>query len=413
MFIPAPTPPISFLSSSLVIMSIMLLLFRGNNVTQRIKRALDDLAREIGKELRRKKQQKFGIRNPVPVPVAVPVRNGSWNVCKQFKRSFSSCPYNFSGRAHCRPFKFRFMNMRFKLFKHYQTRSMRLMTRWGGMRGHFVQNNLQNQLRARFLEQRPARNLGMGVRLMYGLRDECNDDNKDIRSFHPTKVGVRKASSSTAVPLEVARTIPSLLRLNLSLTPQHHEAALRLANEVPEPEIETVGCYVDFPLNAHLTIPSATFLTDEVLLEVMDNLHNFERQVAELKQDLTKLFDLGELPIKYLVNKNVIRVYFANCDRIQLESLLRDKNIQGGIIHEDMSCRIAVDDSPPVTDTDILSSFGSSSMSMSSAASSDIFSEELAEPLNCDNVVRPTVMEPSNEVRISDYESDEYYWVSA
>lgn len=170
------------------------------------------------------------------------------------------------------------------------------------------------------------------------------------------------------------------------------------------------GCYVDFPINAHLTIPSATFLTDEVLLEVMENLQNFERQLAELKLDLTRLFDLGELPIKYLVNKNVIRVHFPNCDRLQLESLLRDKNIQGGIIYEDSSLRYAVDDSPTVTDSDILSTFRSSSMSL---ASSDVFSEELAEPLSFENVVRPSAMETGQGVRISDNESDEYYWVSA
>lgn len=69
-----------------------------------------------------------------------------------------------------------------------------------------------------------------------------------------------------------------------------------------------------------------------------------------------------------------------------------------------------MDDSPTVTDSDILSTFGSSSMSL---ASSDVFSEELAEPLSFENVVRPSAMETGQGVRISDNESDEYYWVSA
>lgn len=391
-------------------MSLALLLFRGRNVTQRIKKALDELAREISRELRRKQHQKFGNRNPVPVPVAVPVRNRSWTLCHEFRRHFSTCPYNFNGRAHIRPFKFRFLNIHLKFFKNYQTKPFRQINRWGGFRDHFTHNHLQNQLRARFLNQQPARNLGMGVRLLYELREDgCKQPDDHTKPFHPTKVIVRNASRAAVDP-RMAKIVPSLIRLNLSLSPQHHETALRLATESKDETYVSQGCYVDFPINAHLTIPSATFLTDEVLLEVMENLQNFERQLAELKLDLTRLFDLGELPIKYLVNKNVIRVHFPNCDRLQLESLLRDKNIQGGIIYEDSSLRYAVDDSPTVTDSDILSTFGSSSMSL---ASSDVFSEELAEPLSFENVVRPSAMETGQGVRISDNESDEYYWVSA
>lgn len=396
-------------------MSLALLLFREGNVTRRIKKALDELARQISRELRRKQHQRFGTRNPVPVPVpvpvAVPARNRSWNVCQEFRRRFSTCPYNFNGRAHIRPFKFRFLNIHLKFFKNYQTKPFRHVNRWGGFRDHFTHNHLQNQLRARFLNQQPARNLGMGVRLLYELREDGCKPDEPSKPFHPTKVSVRNASRAAVDP-RMAKTVPSLIRLNLSLTPHHHEAALRLASEPKHESYVSQGCYVDFPINAHLTIPSATFLTDEVLLEVMENLQSFERQLAELKLDLTRLFDLGELPIKYLVNKNVIRVQFPNCDRVQLESLLRDKNIQGGIIYEDSSLRYAVDDSPPVTDSDILSTFGSSSMSMS-LASSDVFSEELAEPLSFENVVRPSAMETGHGVRISDNESDEYYWVSA
>lgn len=391
-------------------MSLALLLFRGRNVTQRIKKALDELAREISRELRRKQHHKFGNRNPVPVPVAIPVRNRSWTLCHEFRRHFTTCPYNFNGRAHIRPFKFRFLNIHLKFFKNYQTKPFRQINRWGGFRDHFTHNHLQNQLRARFLNQQPARNLGMGVRLLYELREDgCKQPDEGIKPFHPTKVTVRSASRAAVDP-RMAKVVPSLIRLNLSLSPQHHEATLRLATESKHETYVSQGCYVDFPINAHLTIPSATFLTDEVLLEVMENLQNFERQLAELKLDLTRLFDLGELPIKYLVNKNVIRVQFPNCDRLQLESLLRDKNIQGGIIYEDSSLRYAVDDSPTVTDSDILSTFGSSSMSL---ASSDVFSEELAEPLSFENVVRPSAMETGQGVRISDNESDEYYWVSA
>lgn len=393
-------------------MSLSLLLFRGRNVTQRIKKALDELAREISREIRRKQQQGYGLRNPVPVPVAVPARNRPWNVCQQFRRHFSTCPYNFSGRAHCRPFKFRFINIHLKFFKNYQTRSLRHVARWGangGFRDHFTHNHLQNLLRHRFLNQQPSRNLSMGVRLLSQLKEDRVLLTEMVNTFHPTRAGRRHASSASVAPF-YEPVVPSLIRLNLLLTPQHHDAALQIATE-PRQELVSQGCYVDFPINAHLTIPTATFLTDEVLLEVMDNLQSFEKQLAELKLDLARLFDLGELPIKYLVNKNVLRVHFPNCDRVQLEALLRDKNIQGGIIYEDMSLRY-VESSPTVTDTDILSSFGLSSMLMS-LASSDVFSEELPEPLSDENVIRPVAMEAGVGVRINDNESDEFYWVSA
>ena len=100
------------------------------------------------------------------------------------------------------------------------------------------------------------------------------------------------------------------------------------------------GCYVDFALGDQLlSIPSMTFLTEEIMSEINANLSYILRKIEELRADFQGLSELGELPIKYLPKENTLRVYFYNCDRDKLEMLLKEKNITGGIIHEDFSTR--------------------------------------------------------------------------
>ncbi|CAK7892338.1 hypothetical protein CAAN1_19S02476 [[Candida] anglica] len=153
--------------------------------------------------------------------------------------------------------------------------------------------------------------------------------------------------------------IKSDIRLNLSLTPKHAQTTMAIGGEeyldddddevhviIDEDEDEYLssptdthhqlvnGCCVDFPLGGNLSIPSMTFLTEEILGEINANLTYINRRINELKQDFMNLSELGELPIKYLPQENVLRVYFPNCDRDKLETLLREKNIMGGIIRE-------------------------------------------------------------------------------
>ncbi|OBA22584.1 hypothetical protein METBIDRAFT_11400 [Metschnikowia bicuspidata var. bicuspidata NRRL YB-4993] len=136
--------------------------------------------------------------------------------------------------------------------------------------------------------------------------------------------------SRCAVPERAA--VASSLRLNLLLSPRFHDMVQALARPLsPQPS----GCYVDFALQPKFLIPPATVMNADVVGELQANLQRFERQVAELQEDLLKISELGELPLKLMAAEGVLRVFFPNCDRAQLECLLVEKNVRGGVIHED------------------------------------------------------------------------------
>ncbi|EGW32696.1 uncharacterized protein SPAPADRAFT_60054 [Spathaspora passalidarum NRRL Y-27907] len=222
------------------------------------------------------------------------------------------------------------------------------------------------------------------------------------------------------------------IRLNLSLTPQHHKITLQLARSdssaTTQEKLEcnqlNVGCYIDFPINFNLNIPQETILTEETFEEMMFNIKMFEQKLKDLKKDLTNLFELGELPIKYISDKNVLRIYFPNCDREKLENLCKEKNVTGGIIFEEdcenypePAMMMAPSSSGSVGESDILSCYYGTNESESSCESqSDLFStSEEFHPLSEDDIVRPEfamgTMPINMDPVISD--CDEYYWISS
>ncbi|RLV91506.1 hypothetical protein JA1_003823 [Spathaspora sp. JA1] len=229
------------------------------------------------------------------------------------------------------------------------------------------------------------------------------------------------------------------IRLNLSLTPQHHKITLELARSdssaTTQEKLECnqiqVGCFIDFPIKFNLNIPQETILTEEIFEEMMFNIKMFEKKLNDLKKDLNNLFELGELPIKYISDKNVLRIYFPNCDREKLENLCKEKNITGGIIFEEDAATEfsqgmvpAASSDGSVDESDILSCYyGSSNGQLSSCESqSDLFStSEECHPLSEGDIVRPafamamtpTPIPMNMEPVISVNDCDEYYWISS
>lgn len=176
----------------------------------------------------------------------------------------------------------------------------------------------------------------------------------------------RQAPVSTAI----RDSTPSCIWLNALLTQKFHDTVMLLARSEP-----TMGSYVDFALEPKVCIPSATILHADVLQQILANLQQFEQHVAHLQKDLVRLSELGELPLKHLATEKVIRVYFPNTDRQQLERLLMEKNISGGVVYEDTTgqCHnVHSDESIScISDFDLLSSCGSQSTDSGSGASSD------------------------------------------
>lgn len=173
-------------------------------------------------------------------------------------------------------------------------------------------------------------------------------------------------------------TTSTALRLDALLTQGFHDMVRVLANEA---STVAEGCYVDFKLQPLVFIPEKTMMTPAVLAELLNNLRQFERHLAQLQRDLSLLSDLGELPLRFVANEGVIRVYFPNCDRERLQILLREKNICSGVIYEDFAQEAHELDRfsnvSTVSENDILSSYYSSLVESSSqSGDSDVLSFE-------------------------------------
>lgn len=168
-----------------------------------------------------------------------------------------------------------------------------------------------------------------------------------------------KNRNTVNIAQTVAKTLTTTtLRLNASLTQGFHDMVQVLAKEALT---ISEGCYVDFKLQPLVLIPEKTMMTAEVLSELLSNLKHFERHLQQLQQDIAQLSDLGELPLRFVSEESVIRVYFPNCDRERLQILLREKNICSGVIYEDTKKEATELDRfanvSSVSENDILSSY--------------------------------------------------------
>ncbi|MCH0629591.1 hypothetical protein JNB11_06420 [Kocuria palustris] len=128
---------------------------------------------------------------------------------------------------------------------------------------------------------------------------------------------------------------PSVLvaiRLNRELTPANHRITLSLAKRELEAKVVT-GCYLEFRLDCKVAIPRELLYTEDTQLEIKRLLDIQRRRLAMIEDSLDKLADIGQLPIT--CDDQVIRFYFANCDRARLEALLLEREIAAGVIVED------------------------------------------------------------------------------
>jgi hypothetical protein len=435
-----------------------LLAIRTKNISKRIQRALQELAENLAEE--------GAQRQPIPIPV----RNGGRRLGQNqlgFKRNhdafhggidflgFKRCFGTFTGRFAARRGFGTFNGFYCPRGNHHQFNPCRnnfniFKTRWfakfyntknggskilkafnQGFMFHNFSSAFQNGYRLNLCKQ----NINLTYRtVLYNLTQQLSF------TAGSTNLGIR----SELLKRDLAKKNPSI-RLNLSLSPKHHTLTLKLARtdstasqqERQQSNQVHNGSYIEFPVNFNLNIPQETILSEEVLDEMLYNVQAFEKQLREFKGDLQNLFELGELPIKYIKEKSALRVYFPNCDPQKLESLCREKNIAGGVIYEDFSL---VQDEPEVfrsrkssvsvpyssdsmshassydvNHNDILSSYYNTNGSVSSYDDTeDILSDSLVEPLSNEDIVRLDGFYQEQQEPVMLFGSyDESYWVSS
>lgn len=340
------------------------------NIARRIRQALEEIQENLSNRE----------RVPVPVSVPVPMRGG-----RAFRTPRS--PYNF-GHSQFATFNRGYYSTRF-----YTTYTGRFTNfnnmRWSKINGSLLFQNFSSrgQFRLKLFStfyRAPALTELIKKRLGF---------NEERENFWMQRT--REAWATTAM-----QQVPLSLRLNILLTQRFHDMVMDLASPAAE---AADGCFVDFKIEPKILIPSATMMSAEVLTELLANLKHFEKHLIELQRDLTRLSELGELPLRFLANKNTIRVYFPNCDRAKLEALLLEKNVSSGTVYEDARNEIdslSSDEVSSVSEFDILSScnmLALLALSESESCYDDVLSSS-----------RGSVGRQENHIEI--FEEDSYCW---
>lgn len=343
------------------------------NISRRIRQALQELQETLGNE-----------RSPVPVRVPVPVRGG---VSRSVHTAARAGMFGGAGAG----FNVQSAYARFPQVRAYSTYS----SRFSGFH-----NWRWNRINQSILFQNFSSRASFRLRLFSSFyRAPSVTEMLRKRSGYTLAVELRR-TATYAVPMA---EVPLTLRLNLLLTQHFHDMVMDLARPAA-----ACGCYVDFKLQPKIMIPQATMMSGEVLGELLANLKHFERHISELQRDLTRLSELGELPLKVIGAENVIRVYFPNCDRDQLEVLLQEKNVVGGVIHEDYALDAAAlerDESvSSVSDFDVLSSCSLLSLVSSGSEYEDILSSSCSDS----HVVHLEPLVTLDHVEIAG--EDDYCW---
>lgn len=296
-------------------------------IARRIRQALSELQENLGKG------------QLVPAPIPIPMRS---------RRLFRTCPGHI------------LFNNGFCTAKRFYASYLRFCTanRFVGSKGpHAVLRNkfsAPNHFRLKLFAAFYARPSVTELLKMNVVRDHESKP----RSPQPRALA----------------TVPAALRLNVLLSKQFHNIVMDLAHLASGATVQ--GCYVEFHIQPRISIPQDTFMSADVLLELLVNLQHFEKHIRDLQRDLARLAELGELPVQVLGPHNTIRVYFPNCDRERLEILLREKNIVLGIVYEDSHGEGAALDDASVSlllDLDLLSNY-----SLLSLVSSDDYDEVLS-----------------------------------
>ncbi|CCE88498.1 Piso0_002006 [Millerozyma farinosa CBS 7064] len=391
------------------------------SITERLKRNLEELAENLSFPQQPSKH--------APVRVPVPVRNsrGRGPLDRNFVRYFSTSAasriqtggfprFNLSAGAHakCKLKVTRLIAINMGWIRYGFANNFNNQFRCFRTHGSsFLYNNFSQRYQSHFrtklvgMSRYNASPQGSvkGIRQSWraflksgNLCDPCDEDQPERPVMCMLKSLKRPKPSSN-------------IRLNISLTPDFTKVTLAMAKTISTLPVEdkvyfepdVTGCYVDFYIGPRLMLPSMTYLSEETFDELISDLKSVEKKIAELKKDFASIYDLGELPIEFLQEQNIVRVHFPNCDRERLETLLLEKGVTNGTIHEeraDYSKKMSSSEtsSSKFSENDILSTFYDSSSDISSYSGSGVESEVLtaSHSSQCPEVVQIAGLSDSN-----------------
>ncbi|KAI5960047.1 uncharacterized protein KGF55_004770 [Candida pseudojiufengensis] len=383
---------------------------RTRDISRRIQRAINELSENIQREIQQNRHQRSPQQSQhqpsyVPVPVPVNQRKGSNPFIRQFstsaRRNFTySQTWNYKFQPK---FKQKFYKTTIKNLKFYKKSKILSLLNHG-----IIYHNFSQIYQSKFSLKIYQQNVKQTYKILFNnLREKYQLYKKDNTFLNNTPSNIN-----------------SKLLLNLSLNSKNHQIITSLAkiessatnHELVNNNNINTSCFIDFPISFNFNIPNETILSEEIFDEMMFNIKNFEAKLKNFKSDLVNLFDLGELPLKYIQSLNVIRIHFPNCDKERLERLCMEKGISGGIIiEEEDSLNVVKATQEPISnleDVDILSSFNEE---YSCTSDADILStnssDELRDHLN--EVVRPINEFMPVQQMISINDGDDYHWVSS
>ncbi|CAN3375787.1 hypothetical protein DIURU_003782 [Diutina rugosa] len=274
----------------------------------------------------------------------------------QATRQFTTySPFNSNPRTHYQSFRFKT-----KFFHHYfRTRAASPILR-GAQWHSFVFHNFSQAYSNTYRLRLHTSSLNFTTKTFF---------NRIRRSF-----GVAPSASYAGQKVFVPQpTVSVAIRLNRELTPANHRITLSLAKRESEAKVVS-GCYLEFRLDCKVAIPRESLYTEDTQSEIKRSLDIQRRRLALIEDSLDKLADIGQLPIT--CDDQVIRFYFANCDRARLEALLLEREIAAGVIVEDYDAAAsasaaATQAAEPVSEWDVLSSSGYLTSASSASSSAD------------------------------------------
>lgn len=129
---------------------------------------------------------------------------------------------------------------------------------------------------------------------------------------------------------------------------------------------------VDFDIAPRLTLPNVGELTDATLSSVQSSIDGYIKRLQSVMADVSKLAELGELPLSIEANGTALRVHFPNSDVDRVNVLLDDKEVAGGRIVEIVN-PVAANDAD-LNDLETVSDFSSG---VTTASSSENMLDEM------------------------------------
>lgn len=322
-----------------------LISIRARNITNKLKKLLEELSENIENNLNGNGNNGGGERIPIPIRVPVNSRNNLINNknqrryystnfnfnfnrgfnlnCNTFKgRNFKSCKFNFINSTRNYSSSYLYQKYQLNWFKFYQTN-----------KNSIIFNNFSTKYQSWYRFK--LHNFYKYPSLISILKNNNN-------GLHLQEQNNKRLNQPLLKKNNIENDNDNInIRTNISLSSKFNNFLINLSNNNPQlNELNNLhefpkSCYLDFSININLLIPSSTILNKDILNEILINISNFEKKINQIKIDINKLSDLGELPIIYKSNDNLIRVVFKNCDVNKLNNLLIEKNITSGVIVED------------------------------------------------------------------------------